>query len=452
MKRFPIPKNIARFATHFFQNGYSLYIVGGAVRDWALSRKVTDYDFATDATPQQVSALFSHVIPTGIDHGTVTVLYGNESYEVTTFRVDDEYLDSRHPNQVSFVSTIEEDLKRRDFTINALAIDIQSNRLIDYHHGVEDLQGKIIRAIGDPEKRFEEDALRMLRAIRFSSSLEFTIEENTKRAIGKLHHLLTHVSGERIHIELFKILSARKPSIAFQLMRETQILHLLFPEIAEGEHITQKGLHKYTVMEHGFYSCDAAPKDKPLIRLAALLHDIGKSRVRKVYDIGEVTFYNHEKESVLMAKEIMLRLKCSKQEMQTVLHLITHHMFHYTSEWSDAAVRRFISKVSPETIDDLFELRKADQRGTDDTLKLDNLIEFSKRIDKEISVQNAFTIKDLAINGNDLALAGIPKSSVMGIILNELLETVLQDPTLNDKEHLLEIGKNFYNERINLVR
>ncbi|MDC7246256.1 MAG: HD domain-containing protein [Sphaerochaetaceae bacterium] len=451
MKRFPISRKISRFVKPFFENGYSLYVVGGAVRDWAISRNVTDYDFATDATPQQVMSLFSHVIPTGIDHGTVTVMFAGDSYEVTTFRIDDEYLDSRHPKNVSFIANIEEDLKRRDFTINALAVDVSTNELIDLHEGIADLKKRIVRAIGDPEKRFTEDALRMLRAIRFSCSLEFTIEEKTKEAIKKLHPLLKHVSGERIHIELFKILESRKPSIAFSLMHETKILELLFPEISMGENITQKGMHRYSVMEHGFYSCDAAPRNKPLVRLAALLHDIGKSVVRKVDENGEVTFHRHEAESVKMAKDIMLRLKCSRQQMQKVLHLIEHHMFHYTSDWTDAAVRRFICKVSIDQIDDLFALRTADQIGTDGMAKPANLIEFSKRIQREIELKNVFTVKDLAVNGNDLAMAGIPKNKTMGLVLNELLETVLNDPSMNTREHLLEIALNFYNERIKLV-
>ncbi len=451
MKKFPINKNIVQFAKPFIQNKFSLYIVGGAVRDWALSRKVTDYDFATDATPNQVMDLFTHVIPTGIEHGTVTVLFNGESYEVTTFRVDDEYLDSRHPKGVSFIASIEEDLKRRDFTINALAVNVETNEILDYHNGFSDLQNHIVRAIGEPRKRFSEDALRMLRAIRFSCSLEFSIEKETKEAIKELHHTLSSVSGERIHIELFKILESRKPSIALNLMHETKILSLLFPEIAMGDEISQKGAHKYSVMKHGFLACDAAPQNKPLVRLAALLHDIGKSVVKETDEEGNVTFYRHEKESARMAKEILLRLKCSKNEMQTVLHLIEHHMFHYTSEWSDAAVRRFISQVSLSSIEDLFDLRMADQMATDDMVKPEALIEFSKRIEKEIAAKNAFSIKDLAVNGNDLAQVGIPKNRVMGIVLQELLETVLQDPSQNTKEQLLEIALRFYQDRIKLV-
>jgi poly(A) polymerase/tRNA nucleotidyltransferase (CCA-adding enzyme) len=451
MKTFSIDKNIIKFSKPLIENGFSLYIVGGAVRDWALSRKVTDYDFATSATPQEVLSLYPHVIPTGIEHGTVTVLYGGQSYEVTTFRVDDEYLDSRHPKSVSFTATIEEDLKRRDFTINALAVDIQTNEIIDFHEGFADLNKKIIRAIGDPQQRFSEDALRMLRAIRFSCALDFTIEPKTKEAITLLHSSLLNVSGERIHIELFKILESQKPSIAFNLMFETGILTLLFPEIAMGHSIGQKGAHQYSVMEHGFYSCDAAPQDKPLVRLAALLHDIGKSVVKDTDSDNNVTFYRHERESVRMAKDIMLRLKCSKNEMQTVLHLIEHHMFHYTSEWSDAAVRRFISNVTPEYIPDLFELRIADQLGTDHLIKRELLMEFSKRIEREIALKHAFTIKDLAVNGNDLAQAGIPKNRVMGLILQELLDTVLHDPKENSKEHLVELALNFYRERIKLL-
>ena len=450
MKKFPISQTVAQFAQYFTQHNFSIYIVGGGVRDWILKREITDYDFATSATPQEVIGLFHKVIPTGIDHGTVTVLFRGEQFEVTTFRTDDEYLDNRRPKSVSYITSIEEDLKRRDFTMNALAVDIYSGELLDLHNGLADIKQKTIRAIGDPIIRFKEDALRMVRACRFAATLNFTIESDTKIAMKELHQTITSISGERIHIELFKILTSEKPSIAFIEMDESEILPLLFPELAMCKGVSQKGNHIHDVFYHSLYACDAAPKDNVLIRLAALLHDIGKVITKEVDSNGEVSFHKHEQESARLAKELMLRIKCSNAEINKVVHLITHHMFHYTQDFTDAAIRRFISKVGLEHITDLFSIRLADQVGTNNTQHIDRLVEFKKRIEKEVESQHAFTIKDLNVNGNDLISMGIPKGPVIGIILNELFETVLDDPTCNNKEMLLDIGKKFYEQRIQI--
>ena len=448
MKKFPISQTVAQFAHYFTQHNFSIYIVGGGVRDWILKREITDYDFATSATPQEVIGLFHKVIPTGIDHGTVTVLFRGEQFEVTTFRTDDEYLDNRRPKSVSYITSIEEDLKRRDFTMNALAVDVNSGELLDLHNGLDDIKQKTIRAIGDPTIRFKEDALRMVRACRFAATLNFTIESDTKIAMKELHQTITSISGERIHIELFKILTSEKPSIAFIEMDESEILPLLFPELAMCKGVSQKGNHIHDVFYHSLYSCDAAPKDNVLIRLAALLHDIGKVVTKEVDNNGDVSFHRHEQESARLAKELMLRIKCSNAEINKVVHLITHHMFHYTPDFTDAAIRRFISKVGLEHITDLFSIRLADQVGTNNTQHIDRLVELKKRIEKEVESQHAFTIKDLNVNGNDLISMGIPKGPVIGIILNELFETVLDDPTCNNKEMLLDIGKKFYEQRI----
>lgn len=450
MKRFPISQTVSQFAHHFTASNFAIYIVGGGVRDWILNREITDYDFATSATPEQVISLFKKVIPTGIAHGTVTVLFKGEQFEVTTFRTDDEYLDNRRPKSVSYITTIEEDLKRRDFTMNALAVNVENGKLIDLHNGLEDIKNKTIRAIGDPLFRFKEDALRMVRACRFASTLNFEIEPKTKEAMKELHQSITSISGERIHIELFKILGAPTPSIAFIEMDESEILPLLFPELAMCKGVTQKGNHMYDVFYHSLYACDAAPREKVLIRLAALLHDVGKAVTKKIDSDGNVSFHHHERESMKLAKKLMLRIKCSNKEIEMVLRLIKHHMFHYTEEFTDSAIRRFISRVGIEYIDDLFLLRRADQVGTNNTEHLMNLVEFKTRIEKEVKADHAFTIKDLKVNGNDLISLGIPKGPTIGIILKELFETVLDDPQMNEKEQLLLIGKKFYEKRINL--
>ncbi len=429
-----------------------MYIVGGAVRDALLKRPLSDYDFSTDATPDQMKKMFRSVIPTGIAHGTLTILFKGEMFEVTTFRTEGEYIRHRKPSQVEFITDLKEDLVRRDFTINALAVDPKDGRLHDYVEGRKDLKKKIIRCIGDPHTRFHEDALRMLRACRFAATLTFAIEENTLLAMSEMHELLSHVSGERVHIELFKILSSPKPSVALIYMYRTGILETLFPELAAGASVLQRELHLYDVMHHNFYACDAAPQSDPLIRLAALLHDVGKTYTKTEDESGQMIFHNHERESVKRAVQIMKRIKCSNEEIDTVTHLIGHHMFHYTSEWSDSAVRRFIHAVGEEHIDQLFSLRIADMRATNHAVVTpEHFEEFRDRIDEQLKNARLLSLRDLEINGNDLAEIGIPKGPEMGKVLKELFETVLEDPSQNTRHTLLEIAENYYRERIALL-
>lgn len=447
MVDFPITRSVKQFASHFSQAGFSIYIVGGAVRDHFLNRDTTDYDFATDAEPNEVKHLFTSVIPTGIQHGTVTVLYKGRSYEVTTFRVDGSYSDNRHPDSVSFVRSLEEDLKRRDFTINALAVDANRGNVIDRHGGLQDLKSGIIRAIGDPKQRFEEDALRIMRACRFAAQLEFTIEEKTKEAMKEVAYRLAQVSKERLRIELMKTLEASRPSRGLLEMESSTALDIILPELSMGRDVTQKGAHLFDVYRHGIVACDAAPRTKPLIRLAALLHDIGKVNTKRVDDDGETTFHQHEVESADMANRILRRLKFSNEERESVVNLIRNHMFHYTPDWSDGAVRRFINRVGVDAIDDLFALRLADQVAIHGIAQPEALIEFEKRINRVLQESAALTTKDLAIDGNDLADMGIPKGPVMGIILKQLLDTVLDDPKQNTYEKLSTIARKFYEER-----
>ncbi len=452
MNTLPIDRTIRDFSRIFKEHGHVLYIVGGAVRDALLGRALSDYDFSTDATPAQMKAMFRSVIPTGIAHGTLTILFEGEMFEVTTFRTDGEYVRHRKPSQVEFITDLKEDLKRRDFTINALAVDPDDGTVYDYVEGKQDLKRKLIRSIGDPHVRFHEDALRMLRACRFASTLSFTVDEYTLEAMREMHHLLCHVSGERIHIEMFKILSSPVPSVALFLMHRTGILDTLFPEISAGSGIQQRELHIHDVMTHNFYACDAAPREEPLVRLAALLHDVGKTYTRTVDDTGQLIFHNHEKESVKKAQRVLKRIKCSNEEIETVLHLVSHHMFHYTSEWSDAAVRRFIHAVGETHIDQLFALRIADIRATNNAqVPPEAFSEFRERIDTQLRDARLLSLKDLEINGNDLAEIGIPKGPQMGKVLHELFETVLDDPSLNTRHKLLEIAGKFWETRMNLL-
>ncbi|MDX9809188.1 MAG: HD domain-containing protein [Sphaerochaetaceae bacterium] len=450
MVRFPVSQTIRAFARRFFEQGFQLYIVGGAVRDFLLGRKITDYDFATDAVPEQVIDMFSTVIPTGMKHGTVTVRFHGESYEVTTFRIEGDYHDRRHPESVTFIRSLEQDLSRRDFTVNALAADAADGTIIDLHEGLQDLQKGLIRAIGDPVQRFEEDALRIVRACRFACQLHFSVDSATLSAMSALADSLSHISGERLKIELFKMLEADRPSIGLELMKSCRAVEILFPELHHCIGVEQKGMHRHDVWYHSIYACDAAPIHKPLVRLAALLHDIGKPVVVQHHENERPTFYHHDSVSVAIARSILTRLKCSNDERDTVLNLVANHMFHYDGQWSDGAVRRFVGRVTVDALEDLFDLRLADQIATTGSRNSAAILEFKERIRLVLESGNALTVKDLEVNGNDLARLGIPKGPAMGTVLQELLETVLDDPKQNTKERLSEIAVQFYRQRIQI--
>jgi len=401
-----------------------------------------DYDFTTDAQPGEVKALFGHVIPTGVEHGTVTVIFEKQMFEVTTFRSEGTYLDGRHPSSVTFIRGLEEDLKRRDFTINAFAADCTNGTIIDLNGGFDDLKKKTIRAIGIPKKRFEEDALRIFRACRIASKLNFSIEEETLRAMKNEKENLKNVSSERIREELFKLVASDHPAVGLQYMHQCNILGTLFPSLANGDGIEQGGMHHQDILQHNITACQAAAdRAFPLsVRLAALFHDMGKSEVIKEGE-GKNTFYAHESVSARQAKTIMQYLKASNEQLRVVTHLVKEHMFNYQSDWSDSAVRRFITRVGLEDIPLLFQLRIADQiaiHGEPNTSLIDELQE---RINKILAAKDALSIKDLAIGGNDLMKMGIQGKSI-GIILSYLLETVLDDPRQNTSEQLLTIAKN----------
>ncbi|MCK4541868.1 MAG: HD domain-containing protein [Spirochaetales bacterium] len=412
-----------------------------------MGKKPSDFDFATDASPEEVIRLFRRVVPTGIQHGTVTVLHKNESYEVTTFRIEGDYSDARRPDNVEYTSDIFEDLKRRDFTINAMAINLETGEFLDPFQGKKDIASRVIRAIGNPAERFNEDALRILRAFRFSAQLSFTIDPETFSGIVDCKEKLYQVSAERIRDELEKIILSPTPSKGLQQMEKAGVLPIVLPELSACTGVQQKGLHQYDVFEHSFYSCDAVPAEKKAVRFAALFHDIGKVETIDYDEIGVVTFYQHEKTSVRLTRNIMRRLKFPRDFEEQVLHLIANHMFHYEDIWTDAAVRRFIAKVGKEYLDDLFLLRRADQYGTfGKPIDPVNLKAFRKHIDKVLAEAHALKIADLAVNGHDLIKIGIPKGPAIGIVLRELLETVIDDPSQNSRPILLTIATNFYKQ------
>jgi tRNA nucleotidyltransferase/poly(A) polymerase len=447
MKPFRISKNIAKLNAVFRQNGHSLYLVGGAVRDHILGIDNSDYDFTTDATPEEMIAMFPHrTIPTGIKHGTITVRMGGEGFEITTFRSEGDYQDGRHPSSVTFVRDLSTDLERRDFTINALALDLESGKIIDEHGGLEDLKNGLIRAIGVPEERFDEDGLRLLRACRFSAKLGFPVEEQTFLAMKAKKDNIRNVSAERIREELFKLLVAAHPAMGLETFEKSGLLFLVLPEFKNTVGMEQKGMHRYDVWMHSVIATEAAAKlgyDKN-VRIAAFFHDVGKAVTRKIGADGCPTFYSHDAEGERITKCIMKRLKCSNAETEEVTLLVREHMFHYTPDWTDAAVRRFIKRVGLEEIPRLFDLRICDQiaiAGEADERAIGELEERIRRITEK---DCALSIKDLAVNGNSLFEAGIPKGKHMGQVLNYLLDQVIEDPSLNEKDKLTKLALSYF--------
>ena len=435
--KYPVPENIRQFASIFRENGHRLYIVGGAVRDHLLGRKNSDYDFCTDAKPEEVIPMFRRVIPTGIKHGTVTVLFKGDSFEVTTFRTEGAYSDQRHPDSVTFVTDLSEDLSRRDFTVNAFAADCLDGSIIDLFDGMKDLKAKTIRAIGNPRERFEEDALRLMRLARFCSKLGFEPDPDTKQAATQLSASISNVSQERIYDELSKILMTEKPTVGLRLLEDIGVLEHILPELTECRRIEQTKVGATDVLEHIYNTVDAAAHFNYSynVRLAALLHDIAKPQTMIINPYGIMRFFGHDIKSAQMARVVMRRLKCSNQLIDTVCNLIENHMVKYSDNWTDGAVKRFIKRVGKENINELFELQWCDQIASEGKSKVEEYDPFIRRI-KELENQ-PMSVKDLAVSGDDLAQAGIPKSKVMGEILDELLEMVIDYPTLNEKETLI---------------
>ncbi len=461
-----IPNELVKVNRIFNENGFKAYLVGGAVRDIFLGREGHDWDLATDATPQQVMQTFRSVIPTGIAHGTVTIRIFGHEIETTTFRSETGYSDGRHPDSVSYAKTIEEDLSRRDFTMNAIAADLADGRIVDPHEGRADIQARIIRTVGSPLERFSEDGLRPVRAIRFAAQLGFTIEENTLKALsdGEVLKKTAGVSVERFRDEWCKALLTKKPSIALRLLEESGIMGIFIPEFNPCRSCTQadaRGFHEFDVADHLFYAVDGSrtidfPHDSLAVTLAAFYHDIGKPEARQTELVGGneiIHFHGHEGISEKKALASMTKLKFPKDTITKVCHLVKEHMFHYEENWSDAAVRRFIIRVGMENFDDLLALRLSDNFGQHNrplvtgspAFKL--LVELQDRVKQVEEEKTALSIKDLAVKGNDLMALGIPAGKSMGAILKELFETVTESPEMNTKEQLLPLAAAIYKNK-----
>lgn len=436
-----IPKDLKEFASRLKEAGFACYFVGGAVRDSLLGHVPEDWDAATDARPEQVMQVFRRVIPTGIQHGTVTVLWKDRRVETTTFRVDGDYQDGRHPKTVRFTQDLIEDLSRRDFTMNGMAADPASGQVVDPYGGMADLARGSVKAIGDPVARFMEDGLRPLRAVRFACRFGFHIDEQTQAAIPITIDRFRQVSAERVRDELSKILVSSVPSRGLFLLDTSGLLPAILPELSACKGVTQGGPHRYDVFEHLVRACDAAAPTLTL-RLAALLHDLGKPACRLEHGPGDLSFHGHDQEGAELASAALKRLKFPNAVTERVEALIRNHMFDYSDAWTDAAVRRFVARVGRPLLEDLIQLRLADMAGvTGVPADPRVLMPLVRRVQELEAKDQAFTIRDMAIKGEDLAAIGWPRGPLMGKVLIELLDAVLEDPELNSKERLLFIAE-----------
>ena len=428
------------------ERGRHGWIVGGCVRDLLLGKKVNDWDVATDARPDEVMRMFPRVVPTGIDHGTVSVIIHGVPYEVTTLRGETTYSDGRRPDSVVFVDDISADLARRDFTVNAIAIEPLVPEFIDPWEGRKDLDARVLRAVGDPVERFSEDGLRVLRAARFAATLECNIEPATLAAIAPTLATYRKVSAERVRDEWVKTMKARNPSIAFEVMLDTGILGVTLPEMIDAVGCEQNRHHAFDVWTHSMACLDACEGDPPL-RIAALLHDVGKPRTRQRSEkTGDFTFYDHENVGAEMAGPILERLRFSNEERERIVTLVQNHLVCYSDDWSDAAVRRWVRRVTRERVQDLYALNRADVlgKGRNVTPDLEALEKLKTRVAGVLAAKDALSVRELRVDGNDVMRElGIKPSRRVGEVLEVLLERVVEEPTLNDRETLLAMIRSY---------
>lgn len=452
-----VPPFVQKILRTVHSAGYEISIVGGVVRDILSNHKQYDWDFTTNAKPEEILKLF----PDGFydnTFGTVGIAYEGETYEITTYRTETGYSDQRHPDVVKWGESLEEDLSRRDFTINAMALRVHSEQalhmnsgktlkidssgkydfeLIDPYNGQVDLKNKLIRAVRDPNERFQEDALRMLRAVRFGAQLGFTIEEKTLEAIQKNSQTITSVSGERIREEIKKILSSDFPADGILLLHASGILQYILPELEKGYHMAQAKHHKFDVFTHSVESLRETPSKKWLIRLATLLHDVGKPVVARG-EGEERTFYNHEVVGANIARKIADRWHFSKEEREKFVTLIRWHQFSVDEFQTDKAIRRFIVRVGKDNLEDIFHVRIGDRLGSGCTQA--ESWRLKKYMQRTIDVQkHTPSVKDLRVNGKDvMETLHIEPGPKVGEILNTLFEEIQEDTSKNEKEYLIK--------------
>ncbi|MEO5884606.1 MAG: CCA tRNA nucleotidyltransferase [Candidatus Limnocylindrales bacterium] len=426
-----------------WSNGYGAYVVGGSIRDALLARVAHDWDLGTTALPEQTQALFADAIYEN-RFGTVVVATGDPAANevaITTLRSDHDYADFRRPHHVEFTGSIELDLARRDVTVNAMAwgaLAGGSPRLIDPFGGMDDVTTRTLRAVGDPRARFEEDALRMLRVVRFAATLGFAIEPATLAGIQARADLVRHLSGERIAMELSRLLAAPMPSVGLRLMADTGVLAAISPDLAAQRGVPQNKIEGEDLWDHTVRAVDGAATSPAYIRLAALLHDIGKPAT-----MADGRFLGHDLIGAELADALLDRLRWPGHDRDRVVHLIRHHMYGYEPSWSDAAVRRFIAKVGPDALDDLFLLREADNVGSGRPPDGGGLSEVRARVTGQLAAGVVLSLRDLMVDGDDLmAEFHLPPSPLLGSVLKELLARAIADPSINSRSRLLALARS----------
>jgi tRNA nucleotidyltransferase/poly(A) polymerase len=439
-----VPVAVMAVLQTLWQNGHAAYLVGGGLRDSLLGRPMTDWDVATDARPERTLELFPHS-----DYknrfGTVTIGGRDSIAEVTTFRRDHRYADHRRPDEVTFTDSLEEDLARRDFTVNALAWGRSAEgaeaQWVDPTGGLADLQARSLRAVGEPRVRFDEDALRLLRAARLSAQLGFDIERATRDAMVATANTAKWVSSERVGAELSKMLATDPPSRAFAILAETRVLGHVLPELAAQIDVPQDKITGHDLWGHCLATLDGAAQlgGRETLRLAALVHDIGKPPT-----FADGHFIGHDEEGAKLSETLLTRLAFPRREVEHVSTLVRHHMFSYERRWSGAAVRRFIRRVGRDLVQDLINLRRADNIGSGLPAEAGHLEELERRVAKELEDGAPLSLRELAIDGNDLISAmGIEAGPAVGELLERLLGTVIADPARNNREYLLREARTW---------
>lgn len=443
------PASVRAVMERLWEHGHAAYVVGGSVRDALLRRAADDWDLATDARPDRVLAIFPGAVYEN-QFGTVAIREGDDVHEVTTFRTDHDYADFRRPHRVEFGNDVRLDLARRDFTVNAIAWGADAEdaggagELVDPFDGAADVERRLIRAVGEPAARFREDALRMLRAVRLAAVLDFEIEPETLEAIRANASLAGHVSGERVAAELGKLLAAPRPSVGLRLMADTGLLEVLLPDIAAQRDVPQNKIEGEDLFDHTLRTVDAAPAGEPVVRLAALLHDIGKPAT-----IDDGPFRGHDVVGADLARALLERLHLPKAATERVVHLVRNHMFTYEPGWGDAGVRRFIQRVGTDAIDELFALRQADNAGSGVPIEAHGLDELKARVAAELEASAVLDLSRLAVNGDDLMTElGMPQGPHLGKMLDELLELVIADPKHNDRATLLLLAESMLADHV----
>lgn len=444
MVKIQLPNSVQFIIHTIEQAGFEAYAVGGCVRDSILGRTPDDWDITTSAKPEEIKQLFRHTVDTGIQHGTVTVLIKKECYEVTTYRIDGEYEDGRHPKEVNFTSLLSEDLKRRDFTINAMAYN-EKQGLVDLFGGQEDLRNRIIRCVGNPEERFNEDALRIMRAVRFSAQLGYEIEENTKAAIKKMAHTLEKISIERVQVELVKLLVSDHPEYILKLY-ELGLTRVFLPEFDSMMETPQNNPHHlYTVGEHTAKAIQLVTNDR-VLRLTMLLHDVGKPATRSTDDKGIDHFHGHPTVGCELSKKILKRLRFDNETIDRVSLLVLYHDYGNAVSATPAFTRKLINKVRMKNFPLLLSIKYADVMAQSDLqreIKLEKLESLRKSYEEVLEQGMCISLKFLAVTGKDLIEAGMKPGQELGQALNHLLDVVLEDPEMNKKESLLELVRRW---------